>query len=418
VNHRSPTDEPYKSALDLPSVAEMLQLIRGGKLLTRLIARRLRPDLVRIEREVKQLAALVDRFYAVLGHRHWVFHEHLSTERVGALIDLTPDEAERRLIEIYKEPETLEFLIRMLRRFPELRVRMRLIERARTDYLEGRYYATVLALLPTMDGFVNDLESQHRGLHARTEDEMHAWDSVVGHHLGLTNAHKTFTKSFSKTSDEEVTELYRNGILHGNLVNFDNDIVATKAWNRLLAVADWAVSRQKRAEPPEPKRTMREVVARIRENEEAKEALARWRPRAISAAEPGFTDDEVHKATVAYLEAWKAKNYGRMAESLSALVSEDTHGQTAGMVRETYDRVDLTDFVIRVIDCQAAAACEVDAELVLAGEPRPARIRWIREGEDGMAARPNQAGQWRLILWTPMAMLNRVQNAPGDADPS
>jgi hypothetical protein len=42
------------------------------------------------------------------------------------------------------------------------------------------------------------------------------------------------------------------------LVNFDNDIVATKAWNRLFAVADWAASRQKRAIPPDPKPTMKE----------------------------------------------------------------------------------------------------------------------------------------------------------------
>jgi hypothetical protein len=45
---------------------------------------------------------------------------------------------------------------------------------------------------------------------------------------------------------------------HPDLVNFDNDIVATKAWNRLFAVADWAASRQKRAIPPDPKPTMKE----------------------------------------------------------------------------------------------------------------------------------------------------------------
>lgn len=408
MKHRSPTDEPYKSALDLPSVAEMLQLIQGGKLLTRLIARRLRPDLMKIEKEIKQLAALVDRFYALLGPRHWIFHEHLNTQKISALLELPSDEAERSLIEIYREPEQLRFMIRMVRRFPEMRVRMYLVERARADYFEGRFYATVLALLSVMDGFVNDFESQHRGLHARSEDEMHAWDSVVGHHYGLTYAHRTFTKSFSKTSDEEVTELYRNGIMHGNLVNFDNDIVATKAWNRLFAVADWAASQQKRTIPPDPKPTIREVLGKIRENEEAKKELARWRPRTISASEPGFADEPVYQVTVIYLEAWKARNYGRMAEFLSALVSRDTHRQTAGMVRDAYDGVDLTGFSIRGINHQAAAACEVDVDLILDSESRSARIRWIREGEDGKAALPNRPGEWRLILWEPAVMLNRA----------
>jgi hypothetical protein len=387
----------------------MLQLIQGGKLLTRLIARRLRPDLMKIEREINELATLVDRFYALLGPRHWIFHEHLNTQKIGSILALPTDEAERGLIEIYKEPETLLFMTRMLHRFPAMRVRMNLIERARADYLERRYYATVLALLSVMDGFVNDFESKHRALHARSEDEMHAWDSVVGHHFGLTHAHRTFTKSFSKTSDEEATELYRNGIMHGTLVNFDNDIVATKAWNRLFAVADWAASRQKRAIPPDPRPTMKELLARIRENEEGKKALARWRPRAISAQEPGFADEPVHQVTAAYLEAWKANNYGRMAEFLSSLVSRDTHGQTAGMVREAYDAVNLTAFSIRQINHLAAAASEVDVDLVLDGESCPARVRWIREGEDGKAALPNQPGEWRLILWEPRAMLNRGQ---------
>lgn len=168
----------------------MLQLIRGAKLWTRMLARKQRPQLLRIERQLKQVVELVDSFYALLGPRHWIFHEHLSTEKVAAILRLPVDEAERGLIEIYKEPETLGFLIRMLGRFPELRARMDLIERARTDFAEGRYYSTVLVLITVMDGFVNDFEPKHRGLHTRSEDEMNAWDSIVGHHLGLANAHE------------------------------------------------------------------------------------------------------------------------------------------------------------------------------------------------------------------------------------
>jgi hypothetical protein len=235
--------------LDLPTVAEMLEQIRGGKLLTRIIARRVRPDLLKVERDIRELAALVDRFYDLLGSRHWIFHENLNTEKIKGILNLPADQAERALIEIYKDPGTLDFMIRMLIRFSGLRARMRLIESAREDYASGRYYSTVLVLLAAMDGFVNDFEVMHRGLHTRAEEEMVAWDSIVGHHLGLTNAHRTFTKSFSKTSEEEVHELYRNGIMHGNLVNFNNDIVATKAWNRLFAVADWATSRQKQSKP-------------------------------------------------------------------------------------------------------------------------------------------------------------------------
>jgi hypothetical protein len=78
---------------------------------------------------------------------------------------------------------------------------------------------------------VNDVETaDRRGLHAREAGEMVAWDSLVGHHMGLAHAHQTFTKTFRRISTEEVRELYRNGIVHGTLVNYDNDFVSAKAW--------------------------------------------------------------------------------------------------------------------------------------------------------------------------------------------
>src|SRR5262249_15562979 len=120
--------------------------------------------------------------------------------------------------------------------------------------------ATVHVLLSVMDGFVNEFESVRRGLHARETEDLNAWDSVVGHHMGLTSAHRTFTKSKGATSEEPVCELYRNGIVHGMLLDYDNDVVATKAWNRLFAVMDWAKAREKEQEPAKPQPTWREVA--------------------------------------------------------------------------------------------------------------------------------------------------------------
>lgn len=54
------------------------------------------------------------------------------------------------------------------------------------------------------------------------------------------------------------------------LPSFNNVVVATKAWNRLLAVADWAQSREKQAEPKEPEPTMGEVLEQMAETERLK----------------------------------------------------------------------------------------------------------------------------------------------------
>ena len=51
-----------------------------------------------------------------------------------------------------------------------------------------------------------------------------------------SNTTETFTKTIKKRVDSEVFEVYRHGIVHGSVVNFDNIVVATKAWNMLFAV--------------------------------------------------------------------------------------------------------------------------------------------------------------------------------------
>jgi hypothetical protein len=52
------------------------------------------------------------------------------------------------------------------------------------------------------------------------------------------------------------------------VVSFDNDVVATKAWNYLFAVADWATSRQKQKVPAQAATEMgRDTSAHRRERQ-------------------------------------------------------------------------------------------------------------------------------------------------------
>src|SRR5690606_28486832 len=131
------------------------------------------------------------------------------------------------------------------------------------DYQDGRFYSCVLVLLSVMDGFVNDFEpARRRGLHARESAEMSAWDKAAGHHQGLANAHRIYNQRVSKLDSSEQFDLRRNGIVHGMLPNFDNPVVATKAWNLLFAVADWADGEAARLTPKEDEPTLRENLRR------------------------------------------------------------------------------------------------------------------------------------------------------------
>jgi hypothetical protein len=397
-------------------MVELLTLLKGMTFLTRFILRGERKSMIELERQAKYLASVVDRFYELLGPRNWVFHEDLEPTRIDALLGFPVEDAERALIDQYKERETLRFWVGRLARFPELQVRMALIERAEADFREGRYYATVQTLISVMDGFVNDVVSdERRGLHARDEDDMTAWDSVVGHHMGLTHAHKTFTKTFRKTSIEDVRELYRNGIVHGMLVNYDNDVVGAKAWNRLFAVADWATSREKQRAVPKQRPSWRELLRSIDRNRRVRESLDLWRPSSALAGDDDFETDPVVVASRAYLEAWRAKNYGRMAALLSPLLTEDTPGKTAGMVREEFDETRLGSFDLQRVDHKAAAVAQVDISLTIDGERRLGRMRWIRTGPDDRAVAPNQDGTWRLMTWSATAMANERRDDAFDA---
>ncbi len=408
---------PYGSARDLPTVADLLRQIQGLKALTLFVGRKQRRQVLRLERDVNALADQIDAFYALLGPRRWIYHDHMSTEAIVDVIDHpSVDDAEKALIGYYRDEEVLTRHIRGLRRFPQLRARMAMIECARDDYFAERYYSTVLVLIAVMDGFVNDLDtSRRRGLHACDAGEMSAWDSVVGHHLGLTSAHRTFTRSFARTSDEQVHELYRNGIVHGMLVNFDNAVVATKAWNRLFAVADWATSLEREATPPKPEPTWRELFARIGRNAETRRALDEWRPRTLTENDADFETDSLHLLTAEFLDAWTGRNYGAMAAKLASLVRESTVGATAGRVREDFSPVALTEYTITRLDFQAPAICKVDVELTCDGETRPGRLRWFRENEIGDPATPNVEGEWRAMDSTPFSVFHRAQQADDPA---
>lgn len=409
--------QPYRSAMDLPSFVELHTQLQGVKLLTRLVARQLRPEIVKLEEQLQHLGRLVDRFYELLGERNWVFHDDLSTEEVERIIgpDATPESAEQGLIAIYQEPGSLSFMTRRLAGIAGLRVRQHLIERALHDHEEGRYYAAVLVLLTVMEGFVNDIESRRRGLHARNADEMVAWDSVVGHHMGLSHAHKAFTKSTGRTTSDEVVELHRHGIVHGTILNYDNLTVAMKAWNRLFAVADWARSLARRNQPPQPKPSFKQVLSQLAETQRTKEALKQWRPSALTAGDAGFEDQEVLRQTRGFLEAWQRRNYGQMGASLPAMHAGPTPNATAGRARDIYERHTLTAFTVERLDYQAAAACEVDVTLTINGVSQPGRMRWIREKDDGSPAIQEQDGRWRLYIWDPVGILRRatVQDAAG-----
>lgn len=394
---------PYGSARDLPKFREMQRQLKEMRRLRFLIPKEQRPQLENLSAELDHLADTVDSFYALLGPRNWIFHDDLNADAMADLARVhsdDPEAAEQVLIAWYQADDCLPNLVRRLHWHEALRARMPLLQFALDDFHSGRYYAVVQTLLSVMDGFVNDLDPANRkGLHAREPDELEGWNSVVGHHLGLSHAHKSFTKRVNARNDDPIYELHRNGIAHGMLTNYNNVVVATKAWNRLFAVADWAkaveLEQQEAAKPAEP--PLRELLARVKANAEAKVALEEFTPVTLTTEDSGLVSHPVYGACTHFLNAWRENNnYGRMAEVITS-----TAGKVAPIdVRNDYQGSALTEFRITAIDQQAAAVCIVTTELMIDGVPRTPELRWVREGPDGQIAPPNEPGaEWRLLWW-------------------
>jgi hypothetical protein len=60
----------YGSVADLPSVKDLMELVRSTKLLWCLLPKKNRAELRMVETELRRSIARIDRFYALLGERN------------------------------------------------------------------------------------------------------------------------------------------------------------------------------------------------------------------------------------------------------------------------------------------------------------------------------------------------------------
>jgi len=129
---------------------------------------------------------------------------------------------------------------------------------------------------------------------------------------------------------------FRNGILHGCDLNFNNIYVAAKCWGCLGAVIDWGkdIANGKKTEPPpEPQKTLKESWNEINDsrksyeankqaNEEVHKKVEKWKPREFdsvimsveSISSTDLPDWSPEKSVVEFFELWQKRNYGFMAD--------------------------------------------------------------------------------------------------------
>jgi hypothetical protein len=384
----------------------MSRLIQGGKLLTLFVGRDQRQELLRIEREMERLTKVVDDFYSRLGPRNWIFHDLLNVETVETILAETVDgaAAEQRLIAVYRDDEATKWWFMRLRAQDGLRERVRQIDRAREHYDSDQFDSCVLQLIAVMDGFVNDFEPDVRkGLTSRDPADMTAWDSVVGHHMGLTHAMATFRTTIKKRVDDEVFELFRHGIMHGSVVNFDNVVVATKAWNMLFAVADWARATRKATEPRVPEPSWSDRWSTLKRHGAYKRYESEFVPSTITPSDAGFASNEVVRGASEFLEAWRHERWGLVSAFMPPmLLGSKSAGETARFNKEVFASHDLTSWDIAALTYDQASTAEIRGVATVNGESHEISFRMVLWTDDGDVAMPSEEGAtWRLAVWAP-----------------
>ncbi len=391
---------------DLPTFQQLSQQLLVMRALS-LFSSRLRAKVAEHQKLLDHLIHTVDDFYERLGPRNWIFHDLLSTREIRSLLDESASavEAEERFISLYQDRRSLGWWVAALQRHPGLKARMRQLGQARKHYEDGQFDSCTLHLIAVMDGFVNDFEpAVRKGLHAREAEEMAAWDSVVGHHMGLTHVMTTFKASKKRRVDEEVFEVFRHGIVHGTVVNFDNAIVATKAWNMLFAVADWATATTKAAEPSEPRPGWPEAIQGIQELGRRARYKERFTPRLLTAETASFEEDPVASRARTLLDAWQRRQWGKV---VAYLPPEDVRklgtGQVIQMIKDTLNgELVLTHWALTSVDYNRRYCADVEATATVNGHDGTLRIRFSNKDDQGTICVPGTSGSdWYVTIWAP-----------------
>ena len=260
----------------------------------------------------------------------------------------------------------------MMQGISAFRDRSRLANLAAIDYAESRYHACIPVVLALMDGLVNELNEANRGLFA-DGTEVKAWDSVSAHDRGWGELIKVLSKGRRKTYNEKITAPYRNGILHGMDLGYDNKLVAAKTWGALFALREWALKAENnllQAPPEEPKQSWQKTFKQIADLEKSKKLLESWTPRdlqiGINVPQTGSPADYLigspERSLMEFLFLWKNGNYGHMPHFLPGY-GRDGFSITPKQVRNHFSNKKLTAYTISFIEERGFSVCVIKVGL-------------------------------------------------------
>ena len=304
------------------SIQDLEAYIKGAKAISQFssfFGIKVDEDFESLEKQMMGLKDLPDKFNEIFSSSGWIAHDSLSVDVMKECIVLGID-GENVLVEYYEGK--LDWFINIISYRPVFKERAELLNLAKEDYFKGRYHSCIPIILMLVDGIVNDIKPT--GLFADTTD-LDVWDSIAGHSTGLNALVSILKKNRTKTNVEPIYLPYRNGILHGRELNYNNKKVAIKTFAILFYVYDWIQSlesekKRKQAYLKEKKRSektsfidiFRQYDDHKKKLEDMDKLFEEWQPRKF---ENDYKNMDILEGTpeanaIKFLESIKKGDFG------------------------------------------------------------------------------------------------------------
>ncbi|MEC0243833.1 hypothetical protein P4H66_28900 [Paenibacillus dokdonensis] len=361
-----------------------------------------------LAKQTSEFVSIPDRFNNFFGDHGWIMYSMMSFE-VAKQAVLKAEEGNfkeaQELLKGYYDVETVRFQLKRLNSIKAFRPRMELALKALNDYEEKRYHACVPVILALTDGLVNELHEDRRGISAEST-KLEAWDSIAAHSQGLGKLVRILRKGRRKTTAEQISLPYRNGILHGTDLGYDNITVAAKTWAALFAVGEWATKAERGelgAPEEKPEETLQDLLTKIQENEKAKKEIEEWKPRESIAIEvESFASGSPEHVLKEYLSSWSRRNYGGMTKLLPS--NTYLEKEAPARIREYYEGRLLKSFeFISIIDVALAnTTIEVQLQIEEYGKTSKKLHKFIMINEDAQGnpvSRVKAGSKWVSHTW-------------------
>jgi len=280
--------------------------------------------------ELLEIATKYNEYFSDYG---WCIYGKLKPEMVKDAIRTHEEksfvDAEALIIDYYLNDVKLQAEW-LKNQSEEFRIRADLIKKAFADHFAHNFHASVPLFLMLADGIVQDF-TKKTGLWSDKTD-LDVWDSLVGADDGFKKIIKIMKTSRKKTTTDKIEFPYRNGILHGRDLSYDNEKVSCKCVCMIFALADWINAKKSESErkaeyermqnPPPLKEILKNVLENKKKRDELQKERDSWVSRSILINEtvPEYGNSEEYTG-YGYLEKiaemmlyWKKSNYGYLSK--------------------------------------------------------------------------------------------------------